>query len=89
MELDSEEQRLGMAWLIIAGTVAILFAFFLYKTDNALSTSQRDIKLGDNLYRLRTAQTTLIGSDVDPRLTSKVVRSTPEKTTETHTPAKH
>ena len=58
---------LGMRWLFGAGTVAILFSVFLVSIDNYLTNSDREKRLNERMKEMRSAQTSLGSSSIDPR----------------------
>ncbi len=67
MKLDPTEQRLGYTWFMVAGTIAVLFAFTLYKVDSHLHTSNSEKLHAEKMRELRTAQTSLSSRTVDTR----------------------
>lgn len=62
-----EEQKAGMKWFVSGLVVALLLVAFLMNADALLSNSDREARLGRELKRLRTAQTTISSGVVDPR----------------------
>jgi hypothetical protein len=68
-----QEQRDGARWFFGALMVAILFTLFLVNTDYRLSSSDREMVLGRELLRLRSAQTTLASRVTDVRQVSPFV----------------
>ncbi len=68
MEIPAKEAKTAARWFYIAGAIAVLFSFTLFRVDEALTHSKRDENLGKTLLELRTAQTSL-GSEKseDPR----------------------
>lgn len=57
-----------MRWLFGAGAVAILFSFFLFSIDNYLSNPDRARRHDEKLKEIRSAQTSIASSSVDPRV---------------------
>ncbi|MCB0332019.1 MAG: hypothetical protein KDD55_00900 [Bdellovibrionales bacterium] len=74
MELDAGEVRAGWTWLVVAGAIAIAFSLFLYNADERLTNSDRDVRLGQTLRELRTAQFTVSGAPSDLRMVSPDLR---------------
>lgn len=70
MELNPQEQKMGMRWLGGVGLIAILFSWFLTRVDYKLSNSDMEKRLKDNLYELRVAQTSLDSRVTDTRATT-------------------
>ena len=66
MELNPKEVKDGMTWLFVAGGAAIALSIFLQYADFSLSTSDREVRLKETLYELRTAQAE-VGSDTTDR----------------------
>lgn len=61
------EMKDGLRWFFCAIIVAALFTFWLMSIDDKLTYSDREQRLGKELLRLRTAQTTLGGNATDSR----------------------
>ena len=70
MKLNPKEVRDGQYWLLGAGAFAIVFSLFLQYVDHSLTTSQSEKVLGDTLYELRMAQSTVSAAATDPRQTT-------------------
>lgn len=68
MKLNPEEVRNAWTWFFCAGILAIGLSAFLQISDFRLSTSPRERILGNTLYELRLAQTSVKAGAVDPRL---------------------
>jgi len=68
MDLIEQEQKSGVRWFFGAGFVAVCLCYFLYYVDNSLTFSDREDRLAETLYDLRSAQTGLPSGAVDSRL---------------------
>jgi hypothetical protein len=68
MILDQKELEGGKRWFFGAGIVAILLALTLWKIDDFLTYSDKEIRLGETLLELRSAQTSLNSDVSDSRL---------------------
>jgi hypothetical protein len=69
----------GIRWLLGAGFLAILLAYFAFSSDEFLSGGrERDRQHSDMLRELRIAQTTMKSGEIDPRLELRLLTS-PEK----------
>jgi len=68
MDLNSQEQKSGVRWFFGAGLVAVCLSLFLYNVDNILTFSDKEERLAETLYDLRSAQTGLPTGSVDDRL---------------------
>lgn len=67
MELDAQEVKNGNRWLVIAGSVSIIFALALYMVDNKLHSSTYESDKAKALTTLRTAQYSLPSHVTDSR----------------------
>ena len=68
MEIKATEARTAARWFYVAGAVAVLLSYTLFRVDEALTNSKREENLGKTLFELRTAQTSLGSEKVeDPR----------------------
>ena len=68
MQLDPNEQRSGMRWLIGAGLAAVLLSISLALIDFSLSSSKYEQELSSTLRELRKAQFGVPAGEVDPRM---------------------
>jgi len=67
MEHNPAEEKAGMNWLFGAGFVAVAVACFLAWADYRMIHSPGEKQLGETLYELRKAQTSLNSDVTDPR----------------------
>ena len=88
MDRDPKVQKDGIKWFYSAGLIAIIFCLFLYSVDLHLTNYPYDKQLGQKLFKLRMAQTTLESSTQDPRQSGRGLRTESvnkeEKTEEPH-----
>lgn len=54
-------------WLIGAGTFAVALSLFLALADHAMSRSDSELRLGETLREMRTAQASMHTRVTDPR----------------------
>ena len=67
MHTTEAEIKAGYRWFFGAGVFAIILACGLYCADQRLSESKREEVLGNTLYDLRTAQSSLGTGSIDER----------------------
>jgi hypothetical protein len=67
MNKDSQVTQNSFRWLLIAGSVAVALTIFLYQVDNYLTTSDKEVRLGNTLRTLRTAQSDVSAGASDER----------------------
>ncbi len=70
-----KESKDAKKWFFSVIVIAITFVCFLYKTDEMLTNSDKEQRLGYELGRLRTAQSTLPSRVSDERQMSLTVAS--------------
>ena len=68
MEQNIQETKLATQWFIGALVVAVSFASLLYYFDQRLTNSPRERNLGQTLFELRIAQSSLPSGISDARL---------------------
>jgi len=68
MHTTKEDIRAGFLWFIGAGIFSVLISVALYLTDEGLSNSTRERDLGNALFDMRSAQTSLPTGAMDERL---------------------
>lgn len=71
MELNHNESRDGITWLLCAGGIAVLFSISLYCADEHImgKATERDHKHAAEMAELRTAQVSVPGRVTDQRQT--------------------
>ena len=68
MQLDTQEETNGVRWFLGAGFLGVCLCLFLYHMDNHMTFSDKEERLAETLYELRSAQTSLSTGPLDSRL---------------------
>ncbi|MCI5066482.1 hypothetical protein MRY87_12230 [bacterium] len=67
MSSESYNTKGSYIWLAIAGSVAVLLSYSLFRVDNVLTYSDKEERLGKTLHELRSAQAEVSSGERDPR----------------------
>jgi hypothetical protein len=69
MQIDHNESRGGLTWLLCAGSIAIIFSISLYCADEHImgKATERDQQHAAQMAELRTAQASVPGRVSDER----------------------